>query len=199
MLMLIYWWASDKLVSAHIRTLIFWIFTRAVKLIKHLQKVKDCLRALARLNIYFPSSIFFSTFPYMHISASQILPVLYIMCSVNQDEHIQPDGCYHSERAAAAALLTNASSPGKMRVKDHLYLMLHRSSGAFSAPTWPPQLTHTCSPVSDKHTNAFWRLALCWEGDGRSTIKCRYEKGRRVPVYSPAWMVDAQASSSPAL
>lgn len=63
MLMLIYWWASDKLVSAHIRTLIFWIFTRAVKLIKHLQKVKDCLHALTRLNIYFPSSIFFQPSP----------------------------------------------------------------------------------------------------------------------------------------
>lgn len=174
MLRLIYWCASDKLVSAHIRTLIFWIFTRAVKLIKHLQKVKDCLHALTRLNIYFPSSIF-STFPYMHISASQILPVLYIMCSVNQDEHIQPDGCYHSERAAAAALLTNASSPGKMRVKDHLYLMLHRSSGAFSAPTWPPQLTHTCSSVSDKHTNAFWRLCTLLGG--------RWQKHYKMPLW----------------
>lgn len=77
------------------------------------------------------------------------------MCSVNQDEHIQPDGFYHSESSAAAAFLANASSAGKMRVKDHLYLMLRLSSGAFSAPAWPQQLTHTCSSLSDKHTNAF--------------------------------------------
>lgn len=119
--------------------------------------VADHQRSYSCTNqIEYRSSIFQTlNLLHMHLSASQILPILYIMCSVNQDEHIQPDGCYHSERAAAAALLTNASSAGKMRVKDHLYLMLCRSSGAFSAPAWPPQLTHTCSSLSDKHTNAF--------------------------------------------
>lgn len=136
---------------------------------------------------------------HMHLSVCEDLPILYIMCSVNQGEHIQPDGCYHSKRATAAALLTNASSAGKMRVKDHLYLMLHRSSGAFSAPTWPPQLTHTCSSPSDKHTNAFWRLHTLLRGRWQQHYK-KLVWGRMQGLqFAPVWMVDAQASSSPAL